>query len=202
MPGVQALQRAPQVAGVDVIGPIVRRELVEDRAEVRAQRVVGRAMSGCDVSQVWRCVSTNPGMTMSPSASMTRAPSADRFGPTAAILSSSTSTSAFAQLAELGILGQHDPAADEDTFSHRFGLLQCTDGFRSPPPPLPARAGGPPRPMRHVRHRAARMPRSRICWLTRACDIDTPSRSARSRISRRSLSARSIEKATGDRRPG
>ena len=30
------------------------------------------------VSQVWRCVSMNPGMTMSPAASMTRAPSAVR----------------------------------------------------------------------------------------------------------------------------
>src|SRR5689334_21248600 len=36
-----------------------------------------------------------PGMTMSPEASTVRAPSALRFGPTAAILSSSTSTSAF-----------------------------------------------------------------------------------------------------------
>ena len=39
---VDALQRAPQVAGVDVIGPIVRRELVEDGPEVGAERVVGR----------------------------------------------------------------------------------------------------------------------------------------------------------------
>src|SRR6185295_12001840 len=48
-----------------------------------------------DVSHVWRWVSMKPGMTMSPDASIVRAPSALRFGPTAAILSSSTRTSAF-----------------------------------------------------------------------------------------------------------
>ena len=37
---VGALERAPQVGGVDVVGPVVRRELVEDPGEVRAQRVV------------------------------------------------------------------------------------------------------------------------------------------------------------------
>src|SRR6476469_5450877 len=42
-----------------------------------------------DVSQVWRWLSMKPGMTMSPVASMTFAPSAVTFGPTAAILPSS-----------------------------------------------------------------------------------------------------------------
>ena len=47
-----------------------------------------------DVSQVCRWVSTKPGMTMSRSASITCAPSADRFGPTSAIVSPSTRMSA------------------------------------------------------------------------------------------------------------
>ena len=37
---VDALERAPQVGGVDVVGPVVRRELVEDVPEVGDQRVV------------------------------------------------------------------------------------------------------------------------------------------------------------------
>ena len=40
---VDALERAPQVAGVHVVGPVVRRELVEDRPEVGDQREVRRA---------------------------------------------------------------------------------------------------------------------------------------------------------------
>ena len=40
---VDALERAPQVGGVDVVRPIVRRELVEDGPEVGDQREVGRA---------------------------------------------------------------------------------------------------------------------------------------------------------------
>ena len=37
---VGALERAPQVAGVHVVGPVVRGELVEDPGEVGAERVV------------------------------------------------------------------------------------------------------------------------------------------------------------------
>ena len=40
---VDALERAPLVRGVDVLGPVLGRELVEDRAEVGDQRVVRRA---------------------------------------------------------------------------------------------------------------------------------------------------------------
>ena len=41
--GVDRLERTPLVRRVDVVGPVLGRELVEDGAEVGAQRVVGRA---------------------------------------------------------------------------------------------------------------------------------------------------------------
>ena len=44
-------------------------------------------------SQMWRWLSTNPGMTIMPAASMTSAPSASRPLPTATIRSRSISTS-------------------------------------------------------------------------------------------------------------
>ena len=39
--GVDALERTPQVAGIDVLGPVVGRERVQDSREVLAQSVIG-----------------------------------------------------------------------------------------------------------------------------------------------------------------
>src|SRR5258708_11591084 len=57
------------------------------------------------VSNWWWCVSTKPGITTLPRASICAAPPACRFGPTARIFFPSTSTSALANSPLLGMLG-------------------------------------------------------------------------------------------------
>src|SRR6516162_5171367 len=67
------------------------------------------------VSNWWWCVSTKPGMTMRPVASISAALPAARFGPTARIFLPSTSTSAwgFALVGHAGVHRHHRAAADD-----------------------------------------------------------------------------------------
>jgi hypothetical protein len=117
---VDALKRPPQVAGVHVIGPIVRCELVEDGAEVGAQRVVRGARPDRGL----------PGMPMGvdeagdhdiaigldhPGAIRAQAP-ADP-GDLVALDEDVRAR----HLAELTVLAQHDSAADQDSVGHEFG---------------------------------------------------------------------------------
>src|SRR5262249_43129177 len=59
--------------------------------------------------QIWRCVSTNRGMTIMLEASMLRAPSPGRLGPTAAIFDPSISTSALSKSPSRGSIVRTTP---------------------------------------------------------------------------------------------
>ena len=64
-----------------------------------------------------------PGITMSPAASMTFAPSADRFGPDGGDRVALDEDVGPRQLAEIRVLGQDDAVLDEDPVGH--GCLLC-----------------------------------------------------------------------------
>ena len=138
---VDALERAPQVAGVHVVGPVVRGELVEDRRRSRRPACSPARDVRIDVSQVWRWVSMKPGMTMSPSASMTVAPSADRgSGRSAAMRSSSMRMSAFGSSPSSSSWVRTMPplisvrlltsASSFGPHSRRFGVASSVNGSR------------------------------------------------------------------------
>ena len=150
-----------------------------------------------EVSHVCRCVSTNPGMTMSPSASMTRAPSAAGPRPTSAIRSPSTSTSASSISPRLSSWVSTVAPRMRMRVSHEFDPFLLLCGSHGSAACLAPQVGRRP-PTCLDRRPNPRSAASRtICWLTRVWGIGTPSQSASSRMSRRSLAARASEKATG-----
>ena len=172
-----------------------------------------------DVSQVWRWVSMKPGMTMSPAASMTLAPSADEVRPDGGDRVALDEHVGLRQLAEGRVLGQDDPVLDEDPVSHGCLLHATTSvttgGRHGRAYALPARLlvgatpAGRDRPVglsRAAPGRRSRSPGRRgrradavrtRARLAPAWGTGTPSAAASAVISRRSFSARSSENATG-----
>ena len=69
-----------------------------------------------------------PGMTMSPDASITFAPSAERFSPDRGDVLPSIEDVGPGLLAELVVLCQHDSTADEDAIGHGLALLLLVAG--------------------------------------------------------------------------
>ena len=118
-PGVQALERAPQVAGVDVLGPVLRRELVEDGAEIGAERVVGSGRPDRRLPRVAVGVD-EPGdddvaIGLDHPRAVGAQAAADLGDPVA--LDQDVGSG---HLAERVVLGEHGCPSDEDSVSHEF----------------------------------------------------------------------------------
>ena len=63
--GVDRAERAHEVAGVSVLRPVDRRERAEDVAEILVEQRIGGDVLRMP-SQMCRCVSMNPGITIMP----------------------------------------------------------------------------------------------------------------------------------------
>ena len=115
---VDALERAPQVGRVDVVGPVVRRELVEDRPEVGDQREVRRArpdrrLPGVPVGVDEARDDDVAGRVDRPRA-VGRQAVADGGDPV--VLDQDVGAG---HLAERRVLGEDDPTLDEHSVGHR-----------------------------------------------------------------------------------
>ncbi len=106
---VGAFEGAPQVGGVHVVGPVVRARTCRGSRRSRRPACSPARTSGSMSPTCGGGVSTKPGMTMSPAASIDLgAAGASGSRPTAAIVSPSTRTSPPAQLAHRRVQGEDD----------------------------------------------------------------------------------------------
>ena len=117
-PGVGALERAPQVARVDVVGPVVRGEPVEDAGEIGTQREVRRArpdrgLPGVPVG-VDEAGDDDVARRVDHPGSVRGQPVTDGGDPVA--LDEHVGAG---HLAERRVLGEHDPTLDEHAVGHR-----------------------------------------------------------------------------------
>ncbi len=126
--GVQAFQGAPQVAGIDVIGPVLGRELVQDRPEVRAQRVVRRGRADGRLPGVPMGVDEAGNDDVPIGVDHLRA-IGRQVRPDLRDRVALDQDVGARQLAERIVLGQHGGPADEDSVAHDVDpFLQCACG--------------------------------------------------------------------------
>ena len=205
MPALMHSSAPHRFAGVDVVRPVVRGELVEDRPEVRDQRVVRGARPDRRLPRVAMGVDEARDDDVAgrvdhlrPVRGQVRADGGDRVALDEHVGSG--------QLAQGRVLGEHDPVLDEDPIGHGCLLRddECEDGhlasFGAPPPRrgdatdsrsswATAAKSSSPRPLDDAV--------ATISRLTRACGTSRPSAAANPVISRRSLAARSSGERDG-----
>ena len=128
--GVDALERAPLCRRVDVLRPVVRSELVEDRAEVGDQSEVGGTGPDARLPRVPMGVDEagddDVARRIDDPSTVGRQVFPD--GSDLVVLDQHVR---LRHLAELRVLGQDNPAAYEDSISHSSGLSPCR--WASPP---------------------------------------------------------------------
>ena len=210
---VERLEGAPAVRGQHVVGAVVRRELVEDAPEVGDQREVRSAGPDRRLPGVAVGVDEARDDDVAGRVDDLRPVGRD-VRPDGRDLVVLDQDARARQLSDVGVDREDDGILDQRSFAH-CGLLCAASTIacaRSTGRPAPAKWSVSPvllcfrrrwsawhsRQRRsRARRRPARRPLRMASRLIAAWGMSTPTASARSAMSRRSLAARSSENATG-----